>query len=313
MEDTGDVIIEVRDLVKVYGATHAVNGVSFDVREGEVFGLLGENGAGKTTALEIIEGLRQPTGGTTRVFGLDSRTDIARIRERIGVQLQASAYFEELTLFEILDLFGSFYRRHREPEELLSLVNLQGRAQSRVGELSGGMRQRFSLVAALVNDPELVFFDEPTTGLDPLARQNIWELIRSIQAAGKTLVLTSHYLEEVESLCGRVGILKDGELIALDRVSDLVMTLADPIRVDFLPRTAMSDSTGEFLEKVGRLERSTRRAGEFTLYLADRDTLKRAIRELDRVDLDRLTVSTANLEDVFVKLTGGTIRVEEES
>jgi ABC-2 type transport system ATP-binding protein len=313
MEDTGDVVIEVQDLVKIYGETHAVDGVSFQVHEGEVFGLLGENGAGKTTTLEIIEGLRKPTGGTTKVFGLDSRTDIGKIRERIGVQLQASAYFDELTLFEILDLFGSFYNKRREPEELLSMVNLQGRAQSRVGELSGGMKQRFSLVAALVNDPEMVFFDEPTTGLDPLARQNIWELIRDIQTAGKTLVLTSHYLEEVESLCGRVGIMKEGDLIALDQVSNLVMTLADPIRVDFLPRAAVAVAAEESLKRLGRLESSTRRAGDFTLYLKDRDSLKRAMRELDRMDLDRLTVNTANLEDVFVKLTGGTIKMGEGS
>ncbi len=313
MEGSGNVVIEVEDLVKVYGDTHAVNGTSFEVYEGEVFGLLGENGAGKTTTLEIIEGLRKPTSGATRVFGLDSRTDISKIRERIGVQLQASAYFEELTLFEILDLFGSFYNKRREPEELLSMVNLQGRAQSRVGELSGGMKQRFSLVAALVNDPEMVFFDEPTTGLDPLARQNIWELIRDVQAAGKTLVLTSHYLEEVESLCGRVGIMKEGDLIALDQVSNLVMTLADPIRVDFLPRAAVAAAAEESLKRLGRLESSTRRAGDFTLYLKDRDSLKRAMRELDRMDLDRLTVNTANLEDVFVKLTGGTIKMGEGS
>jgi ABC-2 type transport system ATP-binding protein len=313
MDGSGNVVIEVEDLVKVYGETRAVNGTSFEVYEGEVFGLLGENGAGKTTTLEIIEGLRKPTSGTTKVFGLDSRTDIGKIRERIGVQLQASAYFDELTLFEILDLFGSFYNKRREPEELLSMVNLQGRAQSRVGELSGGMKQRFSLVAALVNDPEMVFFDEPTTGLDPLARQNIWELIRDVQAAGKTLVLTSHYLEEVESLCGRVGIMKEGDLIALDQVSNLVMTLADPIRVDFLPRAAVAVAAEESLRRLGRLESSTRRAGDFTLYLKDRDSLKRAMRELDRMDLDRLTVNTANLEDVFVKLTGGTIKMGEGS
>lgn len=277
------------------------------MRAGEVFGLLGENGAGKTTTLETIEGLRKPTSGSTSVFGLDSETHIHEIKSRIGVQLQASAYFQNLTLLEILTLFGSFYPRRRDPKELLELVNLPGREDSKVRELSGGMQQRFSLAAALVNDPEVVFFDEPTTGLDPLARQNVWELIRTIQASGTTVVLTSHYLEEVESLCERVGIMKKGDLIALDRVSDLVMGLDDPIRADFLPLQELPATVRESLARIGRLEASVKRAGEFTLYLEDRQGLREAMKELDSLQLDRLNVSTASLEDVFVKLTGGTI------
>lgn len=300
-------VIEVKDLVKRYDDFNAINGISFTVRAGEVFGLLGENGAGKTTTLETIEGLRKPTSGSTSVFGLDSETHIHEIKSRIGVQLQASAYFQNLTLLEILTLFGSFYPRRRDPKELLELVNLPGREDSKVRELSGGMQQRFSLAAALVNDPEVVFFDEPTTGLDPLARQNVWELIRTIQASGTTVVLTSHYLEEVESLCERVGIMKKGDLIALDRVSDLVMGLDDPIRADFLPLQELPATVRESLARIGRLEASVKRAGEFTLYLEDRQGLREAMKELDSLQLDRLNVSTASLEDVFVKLTGGTI------
>ncbi len=307
-----ETVIEVSDLVKEYDGFKALKGISFEVYGGEVFGLLGENGAGKTTTLEIIEGLRKPTSGRTGVFGLDSLTDIERIKERIGVQLQASAYFNELTLFEILDLFGSFYEKSKDPMELLDLVHLRSKARNKVGQLSGGQAQRFSLAASLVNDPELVFFDEPTTGLDPLARQNVWELVRAINSQGKTVVLTSHYLEEVESLCGRVGILKEGELIALDRVTNLVMSLDDPLRVDFMPSAELPEQKRAALDALGRLESSRGRAGELTLYLKDRETLRKAIRELDDVKLDNLTVSTANLEDVFVKLTGETIKIEEQ-
>jgi ABC-2 type transport system ATP-binding protein len=303
-----ELVVEVIDLVKDYGDFHAVKDISFDVHRGEVFGLLGENGAGKTTTLEIIEGLRDKTSGTTRVFGLDSPKNIQEIRERIGVQLQSSAYFKDLTLFEILDLFGSFYGKHLEPMDLLEIVMLETKAKSRVGELSGGQAQRFSLVASLVNDPELVFFDEPTTGLDPLARQNIWELIKRVSADGKTVILTSHYLEEVESLCERVAILKQGELIALDSVSSLVMGLEDPIRIDFLPAGQLAAGVNEELGRLGRLESSRARAGEFTLYLKDEG----ALRQLGGVDTDRMTVSTANLEDVFVKLTGETIKIGGE-
>ncbi|MHB8895717.1 MAG: ABC transporter ATP-binding protein [Candidatus Geothermincolia bacterium] len=305
-----EVVIEVKDLVKQYDDFLAVKGISFQVFRGEVFGLLGENGAGKTTTLETIEGLRKPTSGSTRVFGLDSSSNMHQIKCRIGVQLQASAYFQNLTLCEILELFASFYPQSRDPGELLEMVNLADRKSSRVRELSGGMQQRFSLAAALINDPEVVFFDEPTTGLDPLARQKVWELIRSIQASGATVILTSHYLEEVESLCERVGIMKQGELIALDRIANLIMTLEDPIRADFLPTEKLPPETERGLEGLGRLVASTSRAGELTLYLKDRDSLREAMKELDSIALDRLNVSTASLEDVFVKLTGGTITEE---
>lgn len=302
-----EVVIEVKDLVKQYDDFQAVKGISFQVFRGEVFGLLGENGAGKTTTLETIEGLRKPTSGSTFVFGLNTASDIHTIKQRIGVQLQASAYFQNLTLIEILELFASFYPSSRDPSDLLEMVKLSDKKDSQVKELSGGMQQRFSLAAALVNDPEIVFFDEPTTGLDPLARQNVWELIRSIQRSGTTVILTSHYLEEVESLCERVGIMKKGELIALDRISSLIMQLDDPIRTDFLPASPLSEQVLESLRGFGRLESSKSRAGEYTLYLKDRESLRGAMKQLDDTKLDRLNVSTASLEDVFVKLTGGTI------
>ncbi len=305
-------VIEVTDLVKVYGDRRVLKGISFDVYRNEVFGLLGENGAGKTTTLEIIEGLRKATSGTARVLGMDSRQDLIRIKERIGVQLQASAYFEQLTLMEILDLFRSFYSRGLEPRELLSMVGMEDRGRMRVGQLSGGLRQRFSIVAALVNDPEVVFLDEPTTGLDPVARRNLWDLVRRIKEQGKTVVLTSHYLEEVEALCERVAIIKEGEILALDTVSSLVLQQENPVRVDFLPREGLTEEASARLEGMGVLRESQGRAGEFTLFLKDMEALKAALRVLELLELERLAVSTANLEDVFVRLTGGRIEEEEE-
>ena len=205
--------VQVRNLVKTYphpdnGSFNAVDDLSFEVAEGEVFGILGPNGAGKSTTLEIIEGLNTPTHGSTSVLGLDSQTDAAAVKTRIGVQLQASSYFEHLTLEELLRLFGSFYPRSIPPAELLDKVGLLAKRKALVGQLSGGQAQRFSIVAAMVNDPDVVFLDEPTTGLDPQARRNLWELIRSInEHDGKTVVMTTHYMEEAEVLSHRVAII----------------------------------------------------------------------------------------------------------
>jgi ABC-2 type transport system ATP-binding protein len=304
-------VIEVRDLVKVYDGRKVLKGINFQVHENEVFGLLGENGAGKTTTLEIIEGLRKATGGTATVLGLDSEKDISRVKERIGVQLQASAYFENLTLIEILELFRSFYEKGREAGELLELVGLEDRGKMRVSQLSGGMKQRFSIVAALVNDPDVVFLDEPTTGLDPVARHNLWDLVRKIESQGKTVILTSHYMEEVEALCARVAIVKEGEILAMDTVANLILQQENPIRADFLPHASLP---GELLSRVssmGTLKESDTQAGEYVLFLKDLAALRAALRELDAVELDRLAVSTANLEDVFITLTGGRIVGEE--
>src|SRR5581483_12482844 len=205
--------VEVRDLVKTYRATggssfNAVDGVSFEVGRGELFGFLGPNGAGKTTTLEILEGIREPTSGHARVLGLDCVSEREELKRRIGVQLQASAYFSFLTLEEILELFGSFYPVRRQPAELLGRVGLLEKRGAQVRHLSGGQARRFSVVAALVNDPEVVFLDEPTTGLDPAARRNVWELIREVNRdEGKTVVLTTHYMEEAELLADRVAII----------------------------------------------------------------------------------------------------------
>ena len=237
-----DHIIHVTNLSKNYGKFTAVNDVSFDVTKGEIFGLLGENGAGKTTTLEMIEGLRKPSSGNISVLEFDTTKDLKSIKEKIGVQLQSSAYYAYLNLMEILQLFGSFYPKHANPKELLAMVGLESKAKSYVGKLSGGQRQRFSIVASLINDPEVVFLDEPTTGLDPLARRQLWDIISEIKKRGKTVMLTTHYLEEAEMLCDHIAIMDDGKIIAKDFTHKLIEKAKYP--------TTMSNSKTPIPKKV---------------------------------------------------------------
>jgi ABC-2 type transport system ATP-binding protein len=215
-------IIVVTDLRKRYGSLVAVDGVSFDVAEGEVFGILGPNGAGKTTTLEMIEGMRPIDEGGAVIDGVDVRRDPREVKRRIGIQLQASAFFDELTLVELLDLFGRLYGQSVDPMELLADVELTEKAKSQVRTLSGGQKQRFSIASALVNQPRVLFLDEPTTGLDPQARRHLWALVRRLRDRGHTVVLTTHYMEEAEELCDRVAIMDRGRIIALDTPAALV-------------------------------------------------------------------------------------------
>lgn len=209
-------IIEVKNLVKTYGSLQAVNDISFSVLPGEIFGLLGPNGAGKSTTLEIVETLREKTSGEVRVCGFSLDKQAASIKQVIGVQLQSSGYYPGLNLVQLIELFAGLYGCRVNPIEILSLVNLQEKAKAKVKELSGGQRQRFSIATTLVNQPRIIFLDEPTTGLDPQARRSLWELIRSIQQQGTTIVLTTHYMDESEYLCDRIAIMDKGNIIALD-------------------------------------------------------------------------------------------------
>ena len=215
-------IITVKDLVKNYGGFNAVKGISFDVYEGEIFGLLGPNGAGKSTTLEIIETLRQKTSGQIIVCGMDLDKEPDAIKKLIGVQLQTSGYYPGLTLVELIHLFGGLYNEDVNPMELLQLVNLTDKAKNKFKELSGGQKQRFSIATTLINKPRIIFLDEPTTGLDPQARRNLWDLIKSIQAKGTTVIITTHYMDEAEQLCNRIAIMDEGKIISLDSPDKMI-------------------------------------------------------------------------------------------
>ena len=215
-------IIEVQNLVKKYGDFTAVKGISFHVNEGEIFGLLGPNGAGKSTTLEIIETLRDKTEGKVFVDGLDLDESPNEIKKIIGVQLQTSGYYPGLTLTELLKLFGGLYNRDVNTKEFLDLVNLADKAKSKYKELSGGQKQRFSIATTLINQPKIIFLDEPTTGLDPQARRNLWELVRDIQKKGTTVIITTHYMDEAEVLCDRVAIIDSGKIIAINSPDKMV-------------------------------------------------------------------------------------------
>src|SRR3954454_3826432 len=224
----GKVIISVKDLVKRYGDFEAVKGISFNVMEGEIFGLLGPNGAGKSTTLEIIETLREKTSGEVIVDGFNLDKQPNEIKKIIGVQLQSSGYYPGLNLLELMQLFAGLYNKTIDPLELLDAVNLRDKAKNKYKELSGGQKQRFSIATTLINTPKIIFLDEPTTGLDPQARRNLWDLIRKIRDRGTTVIITTHYMDEAEVLCDRVAIIDNGKIISLaspDKlIDDLVAT-----------------------------------------------------------------------------------------
>lgn len=239
-----DNIIEVKNLTKRYGEFTAVDGVSFEVRRGETFGILGPNGAGKTTTLEMMEGLKSITAGGVILDGHNVQAQTREVKSKIGVQLQSSSFFDGLNLVELLETFGSLYGRQVDAMQLLSQVQLTDKAKNQAKELSGGQKQRLSIAAALVNDPKVVFLDEPTTGLDPQARRNLWDLIRQIKETGKTIVLTTHYMDEAQILCDRIAIMDHSKIVALDTTPNLlkqsgasasILFTADrPLEISFL-------------------------------------------------------------------------------
>ena len=216
------IIISVKDLKKNYGNFSAVKGIFFDVLEGEIFGLLGPNGAGKSTTLEIIETLRDKTSGKVILDNIDLDSDPDKIKKIIGVQLQTSGFYPGLNLTELIKLFGGLYNQPVNVGELLELVNLKDKAKSKYKELSGGQKQRFSIATTLINQPKIIFLDEPTTGLDPQARRNLWDLIKDIRNKGTTVIITTHYMDEAEQLCDRVAIMDEGKIIALDTPDKLI-------------------------------------------------------------------------------------------
>ncbi len=218
-------IVEVRELRKSYGQIKAVDGISFAVQQGEIFGILGPNGAGKTTTLEMIETMRPIDSGHVAIDGIDVAKDPQAVKHIIGVQLQSTAFMDKLTLRELLKLFSAFYGHQADPDKLLQQVQLSEKSKSTVGTLSGGQLQRFSIATALVNKPKIIFLDEPTTGLDPQARRNLWELVKSLKDQGITVIMTTHYMEEAEVLCDRVAIMDGGQIITIDSPKRLVKQL----------------------------------------------------------------------------------------
>ncbi|MGN6682294.1 MAG: ABC transporter ATP-binding protein [Streptosporangiaceae bacterium] len=290
--------INVRDLRKSYGDVVAVDGVSFEVSEGEFFGILGPNGAGKTTTLEIIEGLRKPDSGEVRVLGLPAWPRNGSLLPKIGVQLQASSFFERLSAREQIRTFASLYGvGARQADEMLETVGLTDQAGQRTEKLSGGQAQRLSIACALVHDPELLFLDEPTGALDPQARRNLWDLLRKISKSGRTVVLTTHHMDEAESLCDRVAIMDDGKILKAGPPAALVRELDQPLRISvesglISAEQAARLTSGAVSDDGVSLSIATSEPGQVLAGLARADALT------------GLRVTGATLEDVFLSLTG---------
>mgnify|MGYP001322063822 FL=1 len=307
--NTMEEVIRIQNVVKRFGDFTAVDDVSFTVQRGETFGILGPNGAGKTTLLEIIEGLQNATTGQTTVLNFDTRRDANKVKENIGVQLQASAYFEYLTLIEILRLFGRFYPKQTDPLKLLEKVGLTEKARATVGSLSGGQRQRFIIAAALVNDPEVVFLDEPTTGLDPQARRNLWEFIQDMHTEGRTIVLTTHYMEEAQLLCQRVAIMDHGKIVALDTPDNLVRGLPVPYQIKF---AANANGLADELMAIDSVQEVTvDPEGMYHLRSSDAAATLQGLfarAEVKRIHLSHIEVAPTDLEEVFLTLTGRQLR-----
>jgi ABC-2 type transport system ATP-binding protein len=291
--------VAVADIHMSYGDLKAVDGVSFTVAEGEFFGILGPNGAGKTTTLEIVEGLRKPESGTVELLGESPWPRNPKLLPRIGVQLQASSFFEKLTAKEQLETFASLYGVSRaRSAEMLELVGLTDKADTLESKLSGGQRQRLSIACALVHDPDVVFLDEPTAALDPQARRNLWDVLRDIQQRGKTIVYTTHYLDEAEILCDRVAIMDRGRILAMDTPSALVRGLDAPTHIKLQLGALRLE---EARELVG-VEEATEDETSLTISTRQPAPVLSALAE--RGALDGLQVRTATLEDVFLNLTG---------
>jgi ABC-2 type transport system ATP-binding protein len=303
--------VRCRGLVKRYEDVVAVAGIDLDVRSGECFGLLGPNGAGKTTTIEILEGLTRADAGEVEVLGRRwGAGDDHALRERLGVQLQETQLADKLTVGETVRLFRSFYRNGRTVEEVIGLVGLEEKRRARVGKLSGGQRQRLALACALVSDPELLFLDEPTTGLDPQARLKVWEVVERFKAAGGTVLLTTHYMEEAARLADRVAIMDRGRIIALDTPATLVASLGAGQIVEFRAAGPLEAADLAALPGV----RGVDRRGEDTMLTVEQigAALPALLAELERrgVRLERLRTHQATLEDVFVRLTGRGLRDE---
>ncbi|EEG78475.1 ABC transporter ATP-binding protein [Dethiobacter alkaliphilus] len=306
-------IIEVKNLTKRYGDQAVVDDISFTVESQEIFGFLGPNGAGKTTSLEMIEGLRKPDGGEIFIKGQTVWPNPNKVKNLIGVQLQSTSFYEELTVKETLALFASLYGKKLsagELEDLLAIVGLTEKENAHTRSLSGGQQQRLAIVTTLVNEPDVIFLDEPSTGLDPQSRRNIWDVVKELQRRGKTVILTTHYMEEAEYLCDRVAIIDQGKIIALDTPQKLIDGLGSEAKVSF---TSEAPIKRELLSQVeaATVKELSGNNGKQLIYSSDPAqtiTSLLALAKQDNVEIKGLHVSSATLEDVFLELTGKELR-----
>ncbi len=304
-----EIILEIRDLTKKYGDLVAVDNISFSIEKGEIFGLLGPNGAGKTTTVEMIEGLRKPDSGQIKICGIDAVREPEKIKELIGAQLQSTAIYDQVSIKEVIDLFGSYYQSSVPTQELLELVSLTEKKDSYYRTLSGGQKQRVAMALALVNDPAVLFLDEPTTGLDPQARRNVWRIITDLRDRGKTIILTTHYMEEAEQLCKRVGIIDKGSIIALDKPAALIASTGLDSTIEFTSDDLRAEDVFRDLFNFGTsFERDDNR-----FIISSKESsqiLKKLTQAADEndIDIENISVRKATLEDVFLKLTGKKLR-----
>jgi ABC-2 type transport system ATP-binding protein len=313
MAAAAGIALQVRNLRKAYKDVQAVDGLDLEVRAGECFGLLGPNGAGKTTTMEICEGLTAADSGELEMLGMRWESDAQRLRQRLGIQLQDTQLAEKLTVLETVRLFRSFYETGPAPSEVIALVELTEKSNSRVGNLSGGQKQRLAMACALVGDPDFLFLDEPTTGLDPQARRQLWDLIEEFKASGRTILLTTHYMDEAERLCGRIAIMDHGKVIALGTPRELIASIGVEHVVEFSAGGAGRPVAIGALSAIEGVRKVRNENGSIELLVME---LHRAVpallEELGRqnVPLTELRTHSASLEDVFVTLTGRHLRDE---
>jgi ABC-2 type transport system ATP-binding protein len=307
MKRENGTVVRVRDLVKHYPGVKAVDGVSFEVYQGEIFGMVGPNGAGKTTTIECLEGLRQPDSGQVQVLGLDPVRDRYPIRERIGVQFQSAALPDRIKVWEALDLFSAFYPHPVDWRELMERMGLKEKKDAYFGKLSGGQKQRVFIGLALVNNPELVFLDELTTGLDPHARRAMWDQVRGLRKAGTTVFLTTHFMEEAERLCDRVAIIDHGRIVALDTPRNLIDSLVAEHRVVFETDAVLDEGPLCALPGVVRVERIGDRV---VVYGQEEGLVSGVVNALEDagVPFGKLRTEQPNLDDLFLALTGREMR-----
>ena len=306
--ETVPVVVEVSNLVKKYGSFTAVNGISLSIKQNEIFGILGPNGAGKTTTLEMFEGIRKPDGGSIRVLGYEVPRQSRQLHQRIGVQLQSTSLWEDLTVEETITLYASFYPQSLSVATLLDNFNLEEKRKTMTKDLSGGQRQRLSLALAIVNQPPLIFLDEPTSALDPAARRLMWDQIVSLRAQGKTIIMTTHYMEEAEYLCDRIAIMDSGKIIALDTPQGLIASLQTDRTIECSLGGAVPIGDLQRLNSVVSVKDNE---GLFTIYTSRADATLRdllAYTEAHNLSAADLRLRSATLEDVYLSLTGKKLR-----